>query len=96
MLSGEGTIGKISDTLPKNKPSLQRCYAKGLVTNPRAQGTLTARISLDQDGAPEDVIITIDTLGDKSVQSCVVESLRKNTYAAPNTSFSFTMYLLHQ
>jgi hypothetical protein len=94
VLSGETTLGKISDTLPDSKPLLQRCYAKAILTNRKAQGTLTARVKLNQEGNPEDVEITIDTFGDEQVHRCVVESLRQGKYLAPNTSFSFTVYML--
>jgi hypothetical protein len=94
VLSGEATLGKLSAALPDSKPMLQRCYAKALPANRKAQGTLTARVRLDQEGSPEDVEITIDTLGDEVVHRCVIESIRQGKYAASNTSFSFTMYLL--
>ena len=94
VLSGEATLGKISAALPDSKPLLQRCYAKAIAANRKAQGTLTARVRLNQEGSPEDVEITIDTLGDEAAHRCVVESLRQGKFAAPNTSFSFTMYLL--
>jgi hypothetical protein len=94
LLSGEATLGKLSASLPDRKPLLQRCYAKAIPTNRKAQGTLTARVRLNQEGNPEDVEIMIDTLGDEAVHLCVVESLRQGNYAAANASFSFTMYLL--
>lgn len=96
VLEGELPPKKLSDTLTGLVPALRDCYAKALSSNLRAQGTLTVRLWLEENGTAKDAEITIDTLGSEEAQRCVKESLRAKTF--PNvgkaSSFSFTIYFL--
>lgn len=74
--SGASTTGgshqqAIQATIKHRTRGLQACYNKALRTQPELAGKMTFSISIDLAGSVTSVAVGDDTLGDKSVKTCV-------------------------
>lgn len=61
--------------------SLRRCYATRLAENPGLQGSLRVRVVVARDGTLESALVERSNTGDDVLDRCVVEVVRRATFA---------------
>lgn len=81
-----GSLSKdvISGVIRKNNDRVRYCYERSLVKNPKIQGRLVVRFTVDGSGKVVKVEVSETTLVDTDVESCVVDVVKRMVFPKPN------------
>lgn len=75
-----------------NFPRFRQCYESGLKKDPGLRGTVVTRFIIDTTGATESASYSGGSLGDASVQSCVVGVYRTLSFPEPQSGKVMVTY----
>ena len=76
----DAATAQFRSTVEANLAPLRRCYAQGLRRNAQLQGTVSADITLQTDGAVYNLKASDIDLPDPQVAECVLQALRTLPY----------------
>ena len=82
-LTGRLPIEVIKRIVRANTPRLRLCYQAALKTDPKLKGTVVTRFVIDTTGAVESASTAPGTLGNASVEKCVLGVFRSLAFPAP-------------
>lgn len=92
---GHGTVGAASEmrgtieraeiqrVVKAHLSDVQRCYEQGLTRQPNLEGRLVVKFVVAKTGTVAAVAIPESTLGERSVEQCIVGSAMKWTFPKP-------------
>lgn len=73
----------VSEEIERHEGALAGCYARGLAAHPDLKGTVILHWTVATDGSVADQCVTVDSLHDADVLSCVNEALKGARFPAP-------------
>jgi len=90
-----GAVGRGQDDIQvvilKHNKSVQYCYERQLKRNPGLRGKITVRFTVTVQGTVENVELVTSTLGNKSVERCVINRIRRwNDFGEVDPSYGPT------
>lgn len=92
---GQGTVGAASEmrgtiaraeiqrVVKEHLSDVQRCYEQGLTRQPNLEGRLVVKFVVAKTGTVAAVAIPESTLGERSVEQCIVGAAMKWTFPKP-------------
>jgi len=76
----------------QNFGRLRFCYESGLQKNPKLAGTVVVKFVIGRDGTVSNATAQSSTLGDATVDSCVVRAFSSFTFPAPENGIVTVTY----
>lgn len=95
--TGPDMTGKLPPAVIKrivhaNFPRLQRCYERGLGSDPSLAGTVVVRFIVDATGAMESASLAGGTLDDATVRACILGVFRTLSFPEPESGKVLVSY----
>ena len=63
--------------------SIQACYERGLIDNPKATGLIRVKWTIDRKGKVQNAVLNESSVGHEEVEQCLVSLVEGLTFPAP-------------
>ena len=84
----------IQERMESKHPRMQSCYEESLESNSSTSGTMTLKFTVNKKGKFEKAKVTKNTIGDSSLEECVVAETEKLKLKKKNKSPVLVTYKL--